>query len=153
MVASLRKRPALRVAPETKEDKSEDENCVPPSEQKSGHKKKRRKMKWVKRTLVPDMTELSLPKPASRLDPILDLSGSAVLGASQMPHLLLGALGPVALPVGSPKDAVAHTSQGFLPISPRPNDLRVSQYRKFYSKQLPSMPFYGEAYHTTLSFG
>lgn len=101
-------------------------------------KKKKRKMKRVKWIRVPDMTELSLPKPASRLDADLDLSGSEVLGTHQVPHeLSTPDIG--TLPAGVPGDADVHVLKGFEPTESKPDDLRVAQYRRFYAKQVAAV--------------
>lgn len=112
----------------------EDEELVPKPTNGTQKKKKKRKKrrKWVR---APDMTELSLPKPAPWLATDLDLSGSAVLGARQAAHAL-SRVGAVALPAGAPAEADGQTAKGFKPTRLKPDDCRVAQYRLFYAKQV-----------------
>ena len=125
-----------------------DEDYVPEKAKVKGiRKKKKRKRKRIK---SPDMTELSLPKPAVRLSQDLDLSGTAVVGAFQVHHTI-SKLGNVKLPKDAPAEANARTVKGFRVTRGTPDDPRVAQYRIFYAKQLPGMPFYDDEYHVTLT--
>ena len=126
-----------------------DEDYVPDKKKVKGicKKKKRKRKRKVK---SPDMTELSLPKPAVRLSQDLDLSVTAVVGAFQVVHSI-SKLGNIKLPKEAPTEASARTVKGFRVTRGTPDDPRVAQYRIFYAKQLPGMPFYDDEYHVTLT--
>ena len=69
-----------------------------------------KKLKRKKRARSsPDMTELSLPKPASRLSNDLDLSGSALNRSFQMEHEMASTLG-VALLCDARCSSISKTS-------------------------------------------
>lgn len=132
------------------DSESEDENFVP--EQKKRLKPRRRKIKKRrKRVPSPDMTELSLPKPQSRLDPDLTL-GLAGSTCTYVADIDLGStLGP-KLPPSAPQAARVD----LLEHAPRPTrgtdeDPMVAEYRAIYAKQLPGMPFYHDAAQALLS--
>ena len=133
------------------DDEEEDADYIPEPKSKSAiGKKKKKKKKKKRRAKSPDMTELSLPKPAVRLSTDLDLSATAVVGAFQQPFRL-SRFGPVRLSKGAPAEAYAESIQGFRVTRGTPDDPRVGQYRVFYARQLPGMPFYDDETHMTLS--
>lgn len=138
---------------EDSDSDSDDEDWIP--EKKVGWKqlnvsvvsKRKKKRKQVQ---APDVTELSLAKPPPRLSTEVDLSASAVVGASQQSHAI-SRLGLVKVN-GAPPEAKAETIHGRKACTRgTPDDPRVAQYREFYAAQLPGMPFYDDEYHVTLS--
>jgi hypothetical protein len=136
---------------------SEDEDFVPEkaSVAKGIKKKKLKKKKRKKPVKSPDMTELSLPKPAVRLSKDLDLSGSAVMGSVQWEHemdqSLLGQFVAPPKDLAFQPDVSARTLKGWKVTRGSPDDEGTAQYRLFYAKQLPGMPFYDDAYHVLLT--
>jgi len=135
-MATIRKRLAEAKEAAELENTSEniDEENLPKSTLGNLKRKKKRR-KWRKWVRVPDMTEWSLPKPRARLDTDLDLSESAVMGASQSTHAL-SRFGNVVLPVEALAGANGVTIKGFKPKRlKQPDDDRVAQYRVFYAKQ------------------
>ena len=116
--------------------------------------KKKKKLKRKKRARSsPDMTELSLPKPASRLSNDLDLSGSALNRSFQMEHEMTSMLGVVKIPkdLALQEGVCARTIKGWKVTRSSPDDPGIAQYRDFYAKQLPGMPYYDDSYHVTLT--
>ena len=116
--------------------------------------KKKKKLKRKKRARSsPDMTELSLPKPASRLSNDLDLSGSALNRSFQMEHEMASTLGVVKIPkdLALQEGVCARTIKGWKVTRSSPDDPGIAQYRAFYAKQLPGMPYYDDSYHVTLT--
>jgi hypothetical protein len=135
-MATIRKRLAEAREAAVLEESGEDEGVEvvprPTNDIKKKKKKRKKRRKWVR---APDMTELSLPKPAARLATDLDLSGSAVLGTRQTAHAL-SSVGSVVLPAGALAEANAQTIKGFKPRRLKPDDARVAQYRSFYATQV-----------------
>ena len=113
-----------------------DEDYVP--EKKAGWKqmnasviKKLKKKKRKKKVAAPDLTELSLPKPATRLSADLDLTSSAVMSAVQREHTI-SKLGTIKLRKDAPTDAHAESVRGRKACTRGlPDDARVAQYRIF----------------------
>ena len=44
-----------------------------------------------------------------------------------------------------------HTIKGWKVTRSSPDDPGIAQYRAFYAKQLPGMPYYDDSYHVTLT--
>lgn len=136
-------------------DEEEDDDYVPEksSVPRAIKKKKALKKRRKKRIKSPDMTELSLPKPAPRLSNDIDLSGSMVMNSVQWEHEMETKLGRLAVPrdLAFQPDVHARTLKGWKVTRSSPDDPGLAQYRTFYAKQLPGMPFYDDSYHVLLT--
>ena len=129
------------------DEEDEDDADYVPGE----HRPKRKKrLKKKRKRKEPDLTELSLPKAAQRLEPDIDLSGAALHGCLTDEHKL-AAVGPLRLPKGAPPAAAVELVVGRRPTRGTSEHPGVSQYRLFYGIQLPGMPFYNDAYHLLLT--
>ena len=122
---------------------SEDEEYVP-KENRPRLKKTLKKKKKKKRKL-PNLDELSLPKPPARLDANLDLGDAALAGCAvddkvepQMSPILFSGV-RCDLLVARP------------PTRSTPSEQNVAEYRTIYGLQLPGMPFYYDACQALLT--
>ena len=129
-------------------DSDEDEDYNPQEQPRKKKKKLTKKRRKIRKE--PDLTELSLPKAAQRLDPDLDLTGATLHGCLSDEHKL-SALGSVPPPKGAVPMVALEVVAGRVPTRGTLEDERVVQYRKFYAVQLPGMPFYNNAYHLVLT--
>lgn len=130
-------------------DSEDDEDYIPEKRPKRRAKSKKKKVKKVK---PPNLTELSLPKPASRLDPTLDLGDAALTSAFCDDNLDLSSMVSPSLP-DAPPSAHVRLLVGRRPTRGTPDVSEIAEYRAIYSVQLPGMPFYYDAFHALLTTG
>ena len=126
------------------ESSSDDEDYVPQKRKRTTTtttiKKKKKKKKKPK---PPNLDELSLPKPAARLDPLISLGDAALVGCT------FESAGALSSSSSSAKTSKSHSVllEGRRPTRGQADDFRLADYKAIYSVQLPGMPFYYDAYH------
>ena len=122
----------------SEDTESTDEDYVDNAKPEKKIRKKRRRLKKKrKRVPLPNLDELSLPKPAARLDERLDL------GDAHLKHVMVDdSVRPTSMQPLTPSGGRVELLIARKPTRGSPDDARVAEYRKFYDKQLPGLPFY-----------
>lgn len=126
---------------DTESDSESDCDYMPPKKKRNrrGQTGKKKKAKPT----MPNLVELSLPKPAARLDPTLSLGDAALAGCVFGDPLSLSS-------TRRPKRGIVIVRGARRPTRNDPGDARIVEYKAFYDKQLPGMCFYYESYHALL---
>ena len=126
---------------DTESDSESDCDYVPPKKKRKrrGQAEKKKQAKPA----MPNLVELSLPKPAARLDPTLSLGDAALAGCVFGDPLTLSS-------TRRPKRGIVILHNQKRPTRNDPGDARVAEYKAFYDKQLPGMCFYYDSYHALL---
>ena len=131
-------------------DSEEDLDYVPGVEKEMKRKPTTGKKKRKKRKQAPDLRELSLPKPARRLDADIDLGDAALTGSTFDDELKLSTACP-RLPESAPAEAKVVILVGRKPTRGTAEDPRLTEARAIMNVQLAGMPFYYDAYHALLT--
>ena len=132
---------------ETDGSSEEDEDYVPKENQpRRLIKKKKRRRRRKKKQILPDLDTLSLPKPRAVLEEGYELCDGALVAS-----IVDDSVDCTNMDAVTPREGATVTIKvASKPTRANPIEPCMEEYKKIYSKQLPGMTIYWDAYQCLL---